>query len=117
IPVYLYPEIRHRHSYPWAITFGPIKTSNADFLAIIRTFMASSEILGGGPNDDFIDFHIRRLLDGVSNRARDRISRNSLRRLVELAQVVPGRFVRAAFRKLRGNSTRRDYRATNVFGM
>jgi len=72
------------------------------------------EILRRGPDDDLVDFHLGRLLDGVSDRARDRVGRNS--HFVELVQIFSGRFPRAAFRELRGNSTRRDHGAANLVG-
>jgi len=57
------------------------------------------EILRRGPDDDLVDFHL---------------GRNS--HFVELAQIFSGRFPRAAFRELRGNSTRRDHGAANLVG-
>src|SRR5207245_9369271 len=63
-------------------------------LMVAVIFMGSSEILGGGPDNDLIDLHIRRLLDRVSDRLPDRLGRNSHNRCVKSAYIVYGRFTR-----------------------
>src|SRR6476646_5205354 len=60
------------------------------------SFASALELERCGPNDDFADFDLAWLLDGVSDRACDRVGRN--RYLVELAQIFSGGFLRAAFR-------------------
>src|SRR5262245_52713195 len=53
-----------------------------------------ARLLRRGPDDDLVDFHLGRLLDGVSDRLRERGGRN--RHCVELAQILSWRFLRAA---------------------
>ncbi len=68
------------------------------------SFTSASEVLRCGPDDDLVDFHIGWLLDRISDCARDRGGRHG--HFVKLAQIRSGCLVRAAFRELRGNSTR-----------
>src|SRR5262249_45235264 len=95
---------------------NPTKKSSAALIAtLVLSFMARSEILRRGPDDDLVDFHLSRLLDGVSDGARDRLCWN--RHLVELVQILSGRFLRAAFREFSGNRARRDHGAADILGM
>src|SRR5712675_3124042 len=76
---------------------------------------SASEVLRRGPDDDLVDFHVGWLLDGVSDCARDRVGRNG--HFHKLAQILSGYLLRAALRKLRGNSTWRDHCAPDILGM
>lgn len=64
----------------------------------VKSHLNSSvlEILRRRPDNDLVDFHLVRLLDGVSDRACDRVCRNG--HFVKLVQVLSGRLLRAAFR-------------------
>src|SRR5215813_5707147 len=73
------------------------------------------EVQRRGADDDLADVHIGWLLDGVSDRASDRVGRNSY--FVELTQILSGGFIRTAFGQLRSNRGRRDNGATNVVGL
>src|SRR5262249_45261304 len=73
------------------------------------------ELLRRGPDDDLVDLHFGRLLDGVRDCTRDRAGRDS--QFVELAQILPGRFLRTVFRDLRGDRARRDHGTPNVVGL
>jgi hypothetical protein len=64
-----------------------------------HSLRSTLEVLRRGPDDDFVDVRLGRLLDGVSDRARDRVGRNS--HFVELAQILSRRFLRVAFREPR----------------
>src|SRR5713101_3745478 len=78
-------------------------------------FAFALEVLRSGPDDDLVDFHVSWLLDGVSDRARDRVGGNG--HFHELAEILPGCLVRAALRELRGNSAWRDHGASDILGM
>src|SRR6266403_1217643 len=103
---------------PPAISMGAGSVQRVTMrLMVAVIFMGSSELLGGGPDNDFIDFHIRRLLDCVSDRLRDCLGRNSHDRFVKFAQILSGRFIRTSFRKFCSYRPGRDHRAADIFGV
>src|SRR5712671_4311633 len=67
-------------------------------------FTSALEILYGWADHHLIDFHLGRLLDCVSDRSRDRAGRDG--HFHELAQILSGRFVRAALRQFCSNRAR-----------
>src|SRR4029077_20503100 len=83
--------------------------------ALVHSLPLRLEVLGSGPDDDLVDFHVGPLLDGVSDGARDRVGRNS--HLHKLAQILSGCLVRAALRELRGNGAWRDHCAPDILGV
>jgi len=68
-------------------------------LAVLLVLFLMSAIKVAREYERGIVFRLGRLLDGVSDRARDRVGRNS--HFVELAQILSRRFLRVAFREPR----------------
>ena len=103
--------------YPWRVVLceGPRANTPPGNIRAKLDDSLVLEVLRRRPDDNLVNFHLGWLLDGVSDRARDRVGRNG--HFVELAQILSGRFLRAAFRELRGNSARRNYGAANVVGL
>src|SRR5262245_3747240 len=66
--------------------------AESSVIVAMHSLRSTLQLLRRGPDDDLVDFHLGRLFDGVSDRARDRASRNS--DFVEVAHILSGRFLR-----------------------
>src|SRR5260370_41259279 len=82
-----------------------LEPANASrIVVLISASSCALEILHRRADDHLIDFHIDRLLDCVSDRSLYRAGRDG--HFHELAQILSGRFVRAALRQFGGNRAR-----------